>query len=86
MKTFPAHGIVMSTLDDFGGLEGEVILFLLPPNFGVEDRGNWKYINSVSSRAKQKLEFLLPWDPEVDSVRLRKTKMFLELFQMVRQL
>lgn len=82
-KIFPVEGIVMSMLEDFGGLEGEVVLFLLPPTFGGDNRGNWKYINCVSSRAKLKLEFLLPWEPEEDPIRLQKTKAFLELFQMV---
>ena len=82
-KTFPAQGIVISMLDDFSGLEGEVVLFLMPSTFGAENRGKWKYINCVSSRAKQKLEFLLPWNEERDPVRLQKTKMFLELFQTV---
>ncbi len=83
-KVFPIQGIVMSMLEDFGGLEGEVVLFLLPPTFGVENSGNWKYINCISSRAKQKLEFLLPWYPDKeDLVRLQKTKLFLKQFQMV---
>ncbi len=85
-KVYPVQGIVISMLEDFCGLEGEVVLFLLPPTFGTESRGNWKYINCVSSRAKQRLEFLLPWDPEnmqEDLVRLQKAKLFLELFQMV---
>ncbi len=82
-KTFPVQSIVIAMLDDFGGLEADVVLFLLPTTFVADSRGNWKYINCVSSRAKQKPEFLLPWDPETDPSRLLKLKMFLELFQMV---
>ncbi len=82
-KTFPAQGIAVSMLEDFGGLEGDVVLFLLPPTFGTDHRGNWKYINCVSSRAKLKLEFLLPWDSDEDPARLQKTKDFLELFKTV---
>ncbi len=82
-NTFPAQGIVVSMLEDFGGLEGDVVLFLLPPSFGAENRGNWKYVNCISSRAKMKLEFLLPWDPDENPIRLQKTKIFLELFQTV---
>ena len=82
-QTFPAQGIVVSMLEDFGGLEGDVVLFLLPPSFGAENKGNWKYVNCISSRAKMKLEFLLPWDPDEDPIRLQKTQVFLELFQTV---
>ncbi len=84
-EVFPAKGIVMSMLEDFGGLEAEVVLFLLPPMFGAENQVDWRYINHISARTRVKLEFLLPWDPEVDPVRLPKMKMFLELFQMVSQ-
>ena len=80
-QTFPVKGIVMSMLEDFGGLEGNVVLFLLPPSFGAGNRGNWKYVNCISSRAQMKLECLLPWDPDEDPIRLQKTRVFLELFQ-----
>ena len=61
--TFPIKEIVMCQMEDFAGLEADVVLFLLPQNWGSEYMGNWKYVYSVSSRAIMRLEFLLPWDP-----------------------
>ncbi len=79
---YPPKGIVMSKLDDFGGRDSDVVLFLLPTTFGKSNRGNWQYINCVSSRAKLKLEFLLSWSPK-DPVSLQKVKEFLALFHTV---
>ncbi len=81
-KTFPSQDIVMCRLDDFGGLESEVVIFVLPPAFGREDLSvcYWKYMNVISSRAKQKLEFLVPWDPDKDATRMQK---LLGLLQVV---
>ncbi len=62
---YPIQYTVMCCLEEFGGLEADVILFLLPPKFGTgEIKFGWKYINMISSRARERLEFLLPWDPD----------------------
>ncbi len=82
-RIFPINAIVMCTLDQFGGLESEVVIFILPPSFGTENRCHWKYMNCVSSRAKQKLELLVPWNPDEDVTRLQKIKVLLALFQAV---
>ena len=73
-KTFPRENTVMCRLDDFGGLESEAVIFVLPPSFGIEDQSicYWKYVNVVSSRAKQKLEFLFPRDPDKDATAVQK--------------
>ncbi len=73
-KSFPNQDIVMCKLDAFGGLESEVVIFVLPPSFGIEDPSvcYWKYMSVISSRAKQKLEFLVPWDPDKDATRMQK--------------
>ncbi len=87
---YPIEHMVMCSLEDFGGLEAEVILFLLPRNFGTGDvKVSWKYVNVISSRARERLEFLLPWDPASDESgdeeRHGKLTDLLELFKMVRQ-
>ncbi len=84
-RAFPIQGIVMCQLDDFGGLEADVVIFVLPPSFGTDSKCHWKYMNCVSSRAKRKLQFLLPWDPDVhvDASRLEKLRMLVALFQEV---
>ncbi len=75
----------MCSMEDFGGLEAEVILFLLPRNFGTENANvNWKYVNVISSRARERLEFLLPWKParEAAEQQMRLCNL-LELFKIV---
>ena len=82
-RTFPIKDTVMCKLEEFGGLEADVILFLLPPTWGLGCVGNWKYIYNVTSRAIQRLEFLLPWDPSENQQRQEKLEYFLELFKTV---
>ncbi len=79
---YPIQHTLICNIEDFGGLEAEVILFLLPRNFGTEIvRVNWKYINVISSRARERLEFLLPWKPESEEQKQRESLTnFLELF------
>ncbi len=74
-KTFPSEDLAMCRLDDFGGLEGEAVIFVLPPSFGTEDLCYWKYMNVVSSRAKQKLELLLSWDLDKDATPVQREKL-----------
>ncbi len=50
-------------LEDFKGLWADIVLFLIPPSFGKGGKGSWKYLNCVISRARLRLEFLLPWEP-----------------------
>ncbi len=85
---YPIQHMVMCILEEFGGLEAEVILFLLPRNFGTgEVKVSWKYVNVISSRARERLEFLLPWDPVSDSSEDQKQhdKLtdLLEIFKIV---
>ena len=87
---YPIQHTVMCNLDEFGGLEAEVILFLLPQNFGTgKIQVSWKYVNVISSRARERLEFLLPWDPAGDRRENQeqhdKLTDLLELFKMVGQ-
>ncbi len=84
-KTFPITDTVICKLEEFGGLEADVVLFLLPPSWGLENVGNWKYVYCVSSRAVLKLEFLLPWNAEnaEDDGCLLKLHQLLELFKLV---
>ncbi len=84
-KTFPITDTVLCKFEDFGGLEADVVLFLLPPSWGLQCVGNWKYIYCVISRAILKLEFLLPWRPEnVEDIDcLEKLHQLLELFKQV---
>ncbi len=89
-NTYPIEYMVMCSVEDFGGLEAEVILFLLPRNFGTGGvKVSWKYVNVISSRARERLEFLLPWDPASgesgDEEWQGKLTNLLELFKMVRQ-
>ena len=83
--SFPIKQTVVCKLEDFGGLEADVILFLLPPNWGSEYVGNCRYVHCVSSRAIQRLQFLLPWDPSENEQENRQEKLeqFLELFRTV---
>ncbi len=87
---YPIENMVMCSLGEFGGLEAEVILFLLPRNFGLgEVKICWKYVNVISSRARERLEFLLPWDSvsgrSEDQEQHEKLTDLLELFKMVSQ-
>ena len=87
---YPIQHTVMCSLEEFGGLEAEVILFLLPGNFGTgKIQVSWKYVNVISSRARERLEFLLPWDPAGDrresQEQHEKLTDLLELFTMVGQ-
>ncbi len=82
-RSFPLTGTVMCQLEDFGGLEADVVLFLLPPDWGLEYVGNWKYVYCVSSRAILRLEFLLPWNPTEHQDQQKKLEQFLELFKAV---
>ncbi len=88
---YPIQHMVMCSLEEFGGLEAEVILFLLPQNFGTgEVQVSWKYVNVISSRARERVEFLLPWDPvsdqSGDEEKHGKLTDLLELFKMVSQI
>ncbi len=90
VNEYPIQHMVMCSLQEFGGLEAEVILFLLPQNFGKgEVNVSWKYVNVISSRARERLEFLLPWDPisdcNEDQEQHEKLADLLELFTMVSQ-
>ncbi len=83
-KTFPITNTVICKFEEFGGLEADVILFLLPPNWGLEHVGKWKYVYCVSSRAILKLEFLLPWNAKkIKDKRLQTLHQLLELFKQV---
>ncbi len=82
---YPMQHTVIYTTEDFGGLEAEVILFLLPRNFGADDvKVSWKYVNVISSRAKERLEFLLPWKLEKETGAQEHLRKFRELFKTVR--
>ncbi len=82
---YPIQHTVICSIEDFGGLEAEVILFLLPRNFGTENANvNWKYVNVISSRARERLEFLLPWKPALeDTEQQMRLRNLLELFKSV---
>ncbi len=82
---YPIQHTVICSIEDFGGLEAEVILFLLPRNFGADDvKVSWKYVNVISSRAKERLEFLLPWKPENERGPQERLGKFRKLFKTVR--
>ena len=75
---YPIQHMVICSLEEFGGLEAEVILFLLPRNFvRGEIKVQWKYLNTISSRARERLELLLAWDPGSEE----KLNDLLELFK-----
>ncbi len=83
---YPVHQMTLCSLEDFGGMEADVVLFLLPPNVGSDAvKVIWKYINVISSRAKQRLEFLLPWEPTEHQNQNEQPKItsLLELFKTV---
>ncbi len=83
-NTYPVDHVVMCSSEQFGGLEAEVVLFLLPRKVGTDEgRVWWKYVNTISSRAKDRLEFLLPWEPHDDDKEQEKLENFLELFKTV---
>ena len=81
-RAYPIQHTVMCKLDDFMGLEADVVLFLFVETF-VTDKSTvyWKYINFISSRAKLRLEFLLLRKPVKD--KERNLTNFLELFNTV---
>ncbi len=84
-KTFPITDTVLCKLEEFGGLEADVVLFLLPPDWGLDNVGSWKYVYCVSSRAILKLELLLPWNADnIEEPGLQKLQRLLELFKQVR--
>ena len=61
----PIEHTVMCSIEDFGGQEAEVILFILPRRFTTKNiKENWKYVHQISSRAIERLEFLLPLKSE----------------------
>ena len=81
---YPIEHTVMCSLEEFCGLEAEVILYLWPRNFGPpEIKVPWKYLNMISSRARERLEFLLAWDPALERGG-DKLADLLELFKTVR--
>ncbi len=82
---YPIEHTVMCSIEDFGGQEAEVILFLLPRKIRAENiKENWKYVNIISSRAIERLEFLLPWKLEEKNVEEQKIlNDLLELFKTV---
>ncbi len=85
-ESFPIRNTVMCKLEEYGGLEADVILFLLPPNWGLEKYeyvGNSRYVYCVSSRAIQRLEFLVPWYPSGNQQREKKLEQLLNLFEAV---
>ena len=87
-RDYPVCCTVLCNLADFGGLEADVILFLLPARFGTDEiKVSWKYVNVISSRAKLRLEFLLPWEPkEHQQTEQEKIAKLVELFKTVRLL
>ncbi len=81
---YPIQHTLICRMENFGGLEAEVILFLLPRDFGMENaKVNWKYINVISSRARERLEFLLPWKPSSEQEQHEGLVSLLELFKTV---
>ncbi len=83
---YPVHNIVLCSLEDFGGLEADVVLFVLPPKLESEAiKASWKYINTICSRAKQRLEFLLSWEPREEKTKEGKIANLLDLFKMVSE-
>ncbi len=82
-RRYPVSEIVFCTLDDFGGLEVDVVLFLLPQFAKDAIKTRWKYINIISSRAKQRLELLLPWDHNEEQKEKQEMVNLLELFKVV---
>ena len=86
-RRYPVRQMVFCLLEDFGGLEADVVLFLLPPRFDTDAiKVSWKYINTISSRAKQRLELLLNWEPLKEETRQGKIATLLELFATVSNL
>ncbi len=84
-RQYPVRRMVLCSLEDFGGLEAHVVLFLLPPKFETEAiKVPWKYINTISSRAKQRIEFLLPWEPQEKASKQGKIHRWLRVFKRVR--
>ncbi len=81
---YPVNNIVLCSLEDFGGLEADVVLFLLPPKLESEAiKVSWRYINTICSRAKQRLEFLLPWEPREEETKEGRIANLLDLFETV---
>ncbi len=81
---YPIHHTVMCSLENFSGLEAEAILFLLPRNFGAGSvKDSWKYVNVISSRARERLEFLLPQKPAKEEQLPAGLSKLLELFKNV---
>ena len=84
-NTYPIEHTVICSIEDFGGQEAEVILFLLPRKMSSENiKVNWKYVNIISSRARERLEFLLPWKSEEEEEEQQEILGdLLELFKIV---
>ncbi len=84
-NTHPIEHTVICSIEDFGGQEAEVILFLLPRKMSSENiKVNWKYVNIISSRARERLEFLLPWKSEEEEEEQQEILGdLLELFKIV---
>ena len=65
---YPVKHTVVCNLDDFRGLEADIILFLMHQQCGKEKvKSDWKYRNVISSRARVRLEFLLQWKNTEDN-------------------
>ncbi len=61
---YPVKYTVVCHVDDFRGLEADVILCLMYQQLGRDEiKSLWKYRNFISSRARMRLEFLLQWKP-----------------------
>ena len=87
---YPIQHMMMCSVEEFSGLEAEVILFLLPWNLRTgEIKVTWKYLNVISSRAKERLEFLLSWNTAIDTSKDHEQHQrltdLLDLFKKVSQ-
>ncbi len=83
-NTYPIDHTVICSIEDFGGQEAEVVLFLLPRKMMANNiKENWKYVNIISSRARERLEFLLPWKSEEEEEEQEVLGDLLKLFKIV---
>ncbi len=80
-NTYPIEHTVICSIEDFGGQEAEVILFILPRRF-TDIKENWKYVNIISSRAIERLEFLLPL--KSDETEEEKQKILADLRELFK--
>ncbi len=57
--TFPVEHMVVDALENFEGLESQVILFIVPESWSTGNVGSLKYRLCIATRAISRLEFLV---------------------------